>query len=238
MDEPLDGLVDALRYPWADGETGVTLVAGGILTLLSPLVVPGLLVLGYGLAVVEAVLDGDEQPPALGPWQDRLVGGLRGAVVLVGYVVLPVGAGLAVLVAYGASAGVGVRPRLFSQAFETGLVFLVLAFLLVGLVLVVAYLAPAALVHLARTGRLGAAFATGDVRRLAAAPSYGAAWLLALAVFAIEAVVLAVLNAAAIGVAVSGFVTFYAVVAMASLFARGTAEAGFDVAVGAEDEGG
>lgn len=231
MTDPLARLEAALRYPWADGDAGVTLVVGGILTLLSPLVLPGLLVLGYALRVVEAVLADDEGPPVLGDWGRLLVEGLKGAVVILGYVVVPLGLGLAAVAAYAAAMGVGPGGRLlrFGRAFDAGLGLVVLVFLLAGLALAVAYLAPAALVHLGRTGRLGAAFALGDVRRLAGAPAYGSAWLLALAVFALAAVVLAVLNAAAIGVVVSGFVTFYAVVAMAWLYARGAADAGFDL---------
>ncbi|MFB6354234.1 MAG: DUF4013 domain-containing protein [Halobacteriales archaeon] len=230
--QPRETLSDAVKYPWADGDAGVTLVVGGILTLLSPLLVPGVFVVGYGLRVVEATMDGREHPPGFGDPGALLATGLRGTVVLLAYVALPLLVGFAAVVAVGTAVGrpmpgdvfVPLRRGLFSG----GLLF-VLVFLLAGLVLVVAYLAPAALVHLGRTRRLGAAFAFGDVRRLAGADSYGAAWLLALAVFAAAGVVLAVLNAAAIGVVVSGFVTFYAFVAMAHLYASGAGAAGFEI---------
>lgn len=42
----LPELEESLVFPWDDGEAGTTLVVGGLLTLLSPLVVPAILVLG------------------------------------------------------------------------------------------------------------------------------------------------------------------------------------------------
>lgn len=224
-------LETALRYPWADGEAGTTLVGGGILTLLSPLVVPALLVLGYDLRVVETVLDGGEEPPVLGDWDALLVGGIKAAVVMIGYVVLPLAAGAVLLAVLANAVGIGLQRGLFSlaDAAAAGGILLVLALLLAGLLLVVAYLAPAALVQLARTGRLGPAFAFSDVRELALNDAYGSAWLLSVAVFAANAVVLLVLNAAGVGVILSGFLSFYAFVAMAYLYARGAEEAGFTV---------
>lgn len=230
MATDFDAVETALWYPWDDGRAGVTLVVGGVLTLLSPLVIPGLLVLGYGLRVVEAVMDDREGPPAFADPGGLFVAGLKGAVVLLGYVVLPLLVWGALLGGVAAAAGFrfpGGVP-VFQGGVAGGGLALVLVFLLFGLALVVAYLAPAALVHLGRTGRLRAAFAFGDVRQLARTPAYGSAWLLALGVFALAGVVLAVLNAAAIGVIVSGFVTFYAFVAMAHLYAVGAESAGFE----------
>lgn len=230
MASDLETVKVALRYPWDDGQAGVTLVIGGILTLLSPLLVPGVLVLGYGLRVVEAVVDDREGLPPFSPWGDLFVAGLKGVVVLLVYVGLPLLVWGAILAAVAAAAGFrfpGGVPSFAGGPAAGGLV-LVLFFLLAGLFLVVTYLAPAALVNLARSRRLRSAVAFDDVRALASAPEYGSAWLVALAVFALAGVVLAVLNTAAIGVIVSGFVTFYAFVAMAFLYATGSVDAGVD----------
>lgn len=233
-------LEEALLYPWNDGDSGTTLIGGGILTLLSPLVVPALLVLGYTLRVVETVLDGDDEPPVFEGWSGLLVDGLKAAIVLLVYVVLPLAIGAAVLVAVAGAAGVPFRggPPSTGGLALGGLAF-VLALLLAGLALLVWYLAPAALVHLGRTRRLGAAFAFGQVRDLAEASAFGSMWLLSVGVFAANAVVLLVLNAAGIGVVLSGFVSFYAFVAMAFLYARGADAAGFEaeaVEAGGADE--
>lgn len=222
----------AVWYPWDDGDAGLTLVIGGILTLLSPLLVPGFVVLGYGLRVVESILDGEEHPPSFAEWRSMLVDGIKGFIVLLVYVVLPLVVVGAVALAVGSAAGFTPRPGRvgFSAGFGLGVLTFVVLFLLAGLALVVSYLAPAALVHLARSRRLGSAFAFGEVRRLVGAPPFGAAWLLALALFAAAGVVLWVLNAAAIGVIVSGFVTFYAFVGMAYLYAHGAKTAGVELA--------
>lgn len=227
----------ALLYPWNDGDSGTTLVGGGILTLLSPLVIPALLVLGYTLRIVEAVMADEAEPPVFEDWVGLLVAGLKAAVVLVVYVVIPLAVGLAVLAAAAGAAGFrfGGPPTITGGLAIGGLAFVV-ALLLAGLALLVWYLAPAALVHLARTHRLGAAFAVADVRELAESSAYGSMWLLSVGVFAANAVVLLVLNAAGVGVILSGFVSFYAFVAMAFLYARGAGEAGFAVDAGATTE--
>ncbi len=224
-------LEDALRYPWNSGEAGTTLVLGGVLTLLSPLVIPAFAVLGYGLRVVEAVLEEEDAPPAFGDPVATLVDGAKAAVVLAAYVVVPLAVGTVVVAGVAGQVGFRMAGGIpsFERALAVGGVTLVVVLLLAGLALVVAYVAPTALVHLARTRRLRAAFVLDDVRELARADAYGSAWLLALAVFASSGVVLAVLNLASIGVVASGFVTFYAFVAMAFLYARGAREVGFAV---------
>lgn len=224
-------LETALRYPWNDGDSGITLVSGGILTLLSPLLVPAFLVLGYTLRVVESELADAEEPPRFGDWGALFVDGVKAAVVLVAYLLVPMVVAAFVLAAVAGAAGFRFRggvPTLTDAAAVGGL-FLAIVLLLAGLLLVVTYLAPAALIHLARTRRIGAAFAFEDVRELASADSYGSAWLLSLAVFAANAVVLLVLNAAGVGVILSGFLSFYAFVAMAHLYADGARVAGFAV---------
>lgn len=226
-------LKQAILYPWNDGESGTTLVGGGILTLLSPLVVPALLVMGYNLRVVESVLDDAEAPPVFEDWGGLFVDGLKAAVVLIVYVLLPLAVGTAILAAIAGAAGFRFGPGMptLTGGFALGGLAFIVALLLAGLALLVWYLAPAALVHLARTRSLRAAFIAEDIRELARASAYGSAWLLALGVLAANAVVLLVLNSAGIGVILSGFITFYAFVAMSFLYARGAGDAGFEVAI-------
>lgn len=229
-------LQEVLLYPWDGGTAGLTLVIGGILTLLSPLLVPAVIVLGYGLRVVDAELDGREGPPAFDDLGPTFVGGLKGAIVLLVYTALPLAVGAGIVSAVADAVGVRLGGPLPAVTGTAGAVGFLLVLSLAGLAVVVWYLAPAALVHVARTRRLPAAFDRDAVWRLATADVYGSAWLLALAVFAAAAVVLAVLYAAAVGVIVSGFVTFYAFVAMAYLFAQAAEAAGFDREV--QDGGG
>lgn len=231
-------LESALRYPWNGGDSGTTLVAGGILTLLGPLLVPAFLVLGYTLRVVESALADAEGPPRFEDWRALLIDGVKAAIVLVAYLLVPMVVAAFVLAAVAGAAGFRFRggvPTLANAAAVGGL-FLAIALLLGGLLLVVTYLAPAALVHLARTRRIGAAVAVEDVRELASADAYGSAWLLSVAVFAANAVVLLVLNAAGVGVILSGFLSFYAFVSMARLYADGARAAGFAVESDRHDE--
>lgn len=231
-------LETALRYPWNDGESGTTLVAGGILTLLGPLLVPAFLVLGYTLRVVESELADAEEPPRFEDWPALLVDGVKAVVVLVAYLLVPMVVAAFVLAAIAGAAGFRFRGGLLTltNAAAVGGIFLVVALLLAGLLLLVTYVAPAALVHLARTRRIGAAFAFDDVRELASADPYGSAWLLAVAVFAANAVVLLILNAAGVGVILSGFLSFYAFVAMSHLYADGARVAGFAVETDRNEE--
>lgn len=228
--DPSD-LKTALWYPWNDGESGTTLVAGGILTLLSPLVIPGFFVLGYLLRVVEAALDGTADPPEFEDWRALLVDGIKATVVLLAYLVVPIAVAAVLLAVIAGGAGFRFPGGLLTltSALAVGGIVLVVALLLAGLLVLVAYLAPAALVHLARTRRLGAAFDVDDVRELARADPYGSAWLLAVAIFAANAVVLLVLDAASVGVILSGFLSFYAFAAMSYLYAQGAGAAGFEV---------
>lgn len=238
MADDASRLETAIRYPWNNGESGTTLVTGGILTLLGPLLVPAFLVLGYTLSVVESELAGDVDPPRFGDWTTLLVDGVKAAVVLVAYLLVPMVVAAFVLAALAGAAGFRFRggvPTLTNAA-AVGGIFLVVALLMAGLLLLLTYLAPAALVHLARTRRLGGAFAFGDVRALASADPYGSAWLLAVTVFAANAVVLLILNAAGVGVILSGFLSFYAFVAMARLYADGARAAGFGVESGRDEE--
>lgn len=235
-------LREAVLYPWNDGDSGTTLVGGGILTLLSPLVLPALPVLGYNLRVVESVLEDEGEPPVFEDWRELFVDGIKAAIVLLAYVALPLVVGLAILAFVLSLAGFrfpGGVPSLSEAAAIGGLAFVV-ALLLAGLALLVWYLAPAALVHLARTRRLDAAFDFDDVRELARNDGYGSAWLQAVGVFAADAIVLLILNAAGVGVVLSGFISFYAFIAMAYLYAQGAGAAGFevDVQAGPSDEDG
>lgn len=230
-------LKDALLYPWDDGEAGRTLVVGGLLTFLGVLVLPALVVLGYWLRVVEAELDDDGSPPAMAGWADLLLDGLKAALVLVAYVLVPLVVGFvvvgAVLGAFGFRTGRVVTDP--GAAATAGGLALVAVVLLGALALLALYVAPAALVLLAGTGELSRAFAFGTVRDLVWTDAYAAAWLVGLVVVALETVALTVLNAASIGVIVSGFVGFYALLATGHLYARGAREAGLTIEAAADE---
>lgn len=219
---------ESLVFPWDDGEAGTTLVVGGILTLLSPLVVPGILVMGYGVLVIETVLDAGSTPPTFDDWGTIGVAGLKAVGILLAYLVVHLAIGVVLIAAIlGAGGfrfpGVVLSPwRLPDIAGLSVVVGLLLAALVLGL----GYLTPAAMVQLARSRRFRDAFAVSEVRSLAGSNAYASAWLLTLVVFVADGVALLVLNMIAVGVILGGFVSFYAVVSVAFLYGRGAHEAG------------
>lgn len=184
-------LLAALRHPFVGRESAKKLVAGSLLNLI-----PGvnLLALGYALRLMREVLAGEEtELPAWEGWGTLFLDGLQ---------VLLVGAAFALV------------PALL-HLLGAGEVLTVLAFA------AAATLEPMALVRLASSGRLGAAFEIGkvwqDVRLLFSAylPAV-LAWLAALFGFGL----LLVGSRPPIAWILHGFVGFYLYLFFAALFGR------------------
>ncbi|MFC7079765.1 DUF4013 domain-containing protein [Halorussus caseinilyticus] len=168
-------LRESLSYPArTDEETllvgTILVVAVGLLARLGVLaalaVVPAVLLVGYVLAVLRATAESSggasadaDAPPEFSDLRALAADGARALAVTVGYLLVPAAA-LAVTVG-GASAGA--RPEsLGTTTFVFGagtvVLFVSLAF---------AYLLPAALVGVARTGELAAAMDRGRLRGVA-----------------------------------------------------------------------
>jgi hypothetical protein len=223
----LDVLEDAVVYPWADGTAGTTLVFGGIVTLLSPLLLPGLLVLGFGVEVVAAALQEESELPAFGSLTGLLLTGCKAAVTLLVYVLLPMLAGFGLLAVSLGAAGFRFRrgfeaaAPVFGNPGAVGGLLLLFGVILTGLLVALLYVAPAAIVQLARTRRLRGAFAVGTVREIANSDTYASAWLLGLVIIAATGLLLTLLELTGFGLLLGGFVGFYALVVLASLYGQG-----------------
>lgn len=209
-------LETALRYPWDDGDGAVTIAIGGILSILSFLLVPVVLIAGYTLRVLGAVAEDEEAPlPAWEDWTGLFVDGLKAVVVTLVYGIGPV-----LLVALGVLAVLvpfmGSVPRFVSLTF-VGLTLFALPLTLLGL-----YLLPAALVRVATTDRVGAAFAVRSVWRTATTGTYVTGWLYGFGITLLAGVLSSLLAATVIGGVLAPFVTFYAGVSAAYCYARGT----------------
>lgn len=160
-------LREALAFPRE--RTGATrdLLLGGALVLTSPLILPGLLVWGYLLRVMDVGARSRDTPPVLGNWERLLTDGLRAAVVVIAWGLLP----LVVLVA--ASLGwalfvLGPGPDVGAPAAVLEMVTPQVAGMVLAVVVPLGLLAfvlwlhvPAALAAVGTQGRLGAAFQTG-----------------------------------------------------------------------------
>jgi hypothetical protein len=213
-------LNDALRYPTRRDGWIRTVLGGGVLVLLSALVLPAIVLQGYLVRVLR-VATGDVDPadvrelPPLGDWGTLLVDGLKLTAINLVYslvVVVPLGlvvAGISVL-----AGSTGQRGALFAGVIGLAFGSVVLVF---GLV--VAFALPAAAANFAIEGRLGAAFDVDTIRRGAFTPQYVSAWIYATLVAVVGGTIGTALSVAVVGV----LLLFYAQVVAAFLFGRGFA---------------
>ena len=203
---------EGIRFP-SRGEKAVeTAVIGGILVFFAWLIVPGLALGGYALAVIRAVTAGETEPPPFADWWALIADGLRVAVLSVGYALVPAIAFLSGAVIMTSGVAVGGEGGLVALVVG-GIIFLVSALL----VFVVAFLYPASLLVLATEGSLVAAVSPRRLRRLTLREGYLVAWIVAGAVWIVGGAIAAALMAIVVGV----FVQFYVGVAALYLLAQG-----------------
>lgn len=233
---------EALTYP-VRGETaeesllvGVGLaVATGLLARLGVLavlaVVPLVLLAGYALAVVRqsaatdraSLSERTEAPPRFTNFRKRTGEGLRTLAVAVGYLFVPV---VALVVTVGGALG-GATPTQRSATLETSAVVLGAGTVVLVASLAFAYLLPAALVSVARTGRIRSAVATERLRRTVTSARYFVGWVAALVVGSSAGLLCGALaSLGRPGEVVALAVGFYAVVVVARLVGRGAGSAG------------
>ncbi|EMA00950.1 Protein of unknown function [Haloarcula vallismortis] len=228
----MESLEDTLRYPMEDDDWTTTVLIGGVLSLLSFLVVPVILVYGYLVQAIGERADGATQPPAFEDWGELLVDGLKAWLISIVYMLVP-------LVVFGVTVG----GSLFAMATGTragagaGLAGLFggLAISFV-LSLVFGYVATAAIIHFACTGDFGAGFDFGTLRTLVLSPEYATPWLVSIALFIAVNVVVNLLNVipflgSLLAVVLSPFATFYVLVVATDLWAGG-----YNAALDEQDE--
>lgn len=146
---------DALKYPINDFKK-VLIV--GIITILSSLIIPGFLLLGYLLKIIKCSMNGISELPEFNQWTRMFTDGLMVFVVLFVYSLIPMvliflGMGAALLPLF-TTPGAG---TLFDTSLSLGLIS---GLALVGIVLeiVVSFIIFIALGNMAYYGELGAAF--------------------------------------------------------------------------------
>lgn len=210
----MTSIEDAITYPMESDDWIVTVLIGGVLSLLSVLIVPMFLVAGYVVRAIRANLEGEPEPPAFGDWGELFVEGLKAVVIGFIYMLIPfivmgftVGTAMMAMVTggeAGAAAGLG------------GL----MVGMLVSFVLFVAfgYLSAVALVNFAREERFGAAFDFGVVRDVAFDGDFAVAYLISIAVFIAAGLVNVV---PIVGALIAVFANFYAAIVAANLWADG-----------------
>lgn len=217
--EPIEEL---LRYPTRREDWTRTLLVGGALWLFGFLVVPAVLVSGYGLAVVRDRIAGGDAPPRFEDWGALLVDGLRVWAVGLVYAIVPTVLALGVFGGAVASMATGS---------DVGLVVGLLGLGFGGLVLLVVWLAfyylfPASLAGLAATGRLGGAFDVDVVRAVVTSRAYAVPWLWSVLVGVVAGAVGGAISVLpVVGWIASALLVFYVEVVVAALWAAGYADA-------------
>ena len=214
----MSSIKEALTYPTESDDWIVTVLIGGVLTLLSILIIPAFIVYGYLVRAIRANLEGEPEPPTFGDWGELVVDGIK--VVVVGFVymivpiiVMSVTVGTAVLAILsggegGAAAGVGTLVVGMLASFVLALVF--------------GYFALVGIVNLAREGRFGAAFDLGTIRSVGLDGEFAVPWLISVGVFIGIGAVVGVLNIVpGLGALVGVFLNFYGLMVAANLWADG-----------------
>lgn len=215
-------LSEALEFPRADDDWLKTVLIGGVLSFLGFLIIPAIIVNGYLLRVLRAGVEGERTPPKFEEWGDLLVDGILLWIVQLVYVGIPAFIMFVVVVSFAVIATVttstGADPS--GSALAAGGIVTLLVMLAVGLLLLVAaYLLPAALANFARTGEFTAAFHLGTVARAAFSVDYFVAMVLVIAV----SLVLGFIGGLLVLVLVGIFVLFYLQVVVFHLFGQGFA---------------
>lgn len=215
-------LREALGFPRNREGATRDLIIGGALVLASPVLLPGLLLEGYLLRVMNAGARGRGVPPAFGDWGRLLVDGFKAVVVAVVWGLLPlvvlavgtVATAVFVLSLQGPPLSPSIDPT--AATMEHVAIVGIVVFALLVLAVVSWLHLPAALVALATQRRLGAAFQTGALWSVVSTKQYLVGCILAAVVLLIGSIL-----AAAFTPVLVGFVLlFYVQVTVAYIVGR------------------
>lgn len=207
-------LDEAVRYPTRSDSWIKTVLIGGILIFFGFLLVPLFLVYGYIVRSIGAVLADDPSPPEFDEWGELFVDGALAWIISVVYLLVPLlVAGFTV---GGSIAAVATGSEIGAAAGAGGL----LVGLTISTILSLAfgYLAVVAIVNFAREGQFGAAFDLDVIKTVALDRDYAIAWLVSVGVFLIAGVVSSI---PFVGWIITPFVSFYAAIVAADLWAGG-----------------
>ena len=207
-------LDEAVRYPTRSDSWIKTVLIGGILIFFGFLLVPLFLVYGYIVRSIGAVLADDPSPPEFDEWGELFVDGALAWIISIVYLLVPLlVAGFTI---GGSIAAVATGSEIGAAAGAGGL----LVGLTISTILSLAfgYLAVVAVVNFAREGQFGAAFDLDVIKTVALDRDYAIAWLVSVGAFLIAGVVSSI---PFVGWIITPFVSFYAAIVAADLWAGG-----------------
>lgn len=204
-----DSLSESLLYSFRAEHRFELAFTGGLLVLLSGLVIPAFVIFGYLLEVLRRTTLGDDEPPAFEDWGRLLSAGSRGTFVVLVYAAVLASVSYLLLV---------IAAALLLAGYDlTGLV--VIAVAVCGFWF--AYMIPAALTAFAETGDLGSAFALEELRGRMIDSRYAVSWLVAVVVSLCAIVLTSLLLLTELGWLLVPFVGFYTMVSVARVVGRG-----------------
>lgn len=230
----MSSIEDAVTYPMESDDWIVTVLIGGVLSLLGFLIIPMFIVYGYLIRAIRANLEGEPEPPTFGDYGGLIVDGIKAFVVGLVYMIIPmvvffltVGTSIMAMVGggdAGAAAGLG-----------TLLVGMLATFVLA---LIFGYLAVVGIVNLAKEDQLGAAFDIDTIRSVGFSSDFAVPWLISVGVFVAISFITGILNIIPfLGALVGVFLNFYGLIVAANLWADGFLAASEDGGDGSEGSG-
>lgn len=209
-------------YPTESEDWVATVLIGGVLSLLSVLVIPIFLVAGYMVRAIRAGMDDAEEPPVFDEWEELLREGFVAGVIGLIYQLIPLivlvvfvgGSLLALLTGTDAGAGLGVL------GFAGGL------FLWWILTLAFGYVGLAGIANYARENTFAAGFDFDVITTVATSREYLVAWAYVIALNIVIGILTGVLNAIPIlGGIIGVFLGFYGLIIACWLWGSGFAAA-------------
>ena len=198
----------AINYPRESDHVLKTVLIGGVLSLLSVLIVPAFILGGYGIRVLRHTTLGDDELPQFDDWGKLAVDGLKGFAIAIGYLFVPI-------VLFGLS-----LAALSGTLQMVGIIVSTIAYL------AAIYGLPAATTVFAREERVGAAFKANNLRPVLTSRRYVSGWLRAILVSFAAGLVMGVIGLVPILGAIAGlFVGFYMNLVISHLFGHAVADA-------------
>jgi hypothetical protein len=207
----------SITYLRNSDELVKTILIGGVLSILSILLIPAFIVSGYLVRVLRSAIAGEAAAPTFGEWGELFVDGLKAFVIAFVYGLVPAVVGFvlvggSVIATFSTESGAGLLGGV-------GLLFGLAVSVVLGLA--AWYLIPAATANFATTGRLSAGFDIGALRPVVTSKRYATGWLLALGVIVLAAIVAGMLNVIPVlGTIVGVFVSFAASVVAYHIIGR------------------
>jgi hypothetical protein len=213
-------LGDALSYLKNSDDWIPTLLIGGVLSVLSVLILPAFIIQGYLVRVLRGAAKEDRAAPSFTDWGGLVVDGIKLFLVSVVYGLAAMVPIVAVLFAVFGISSVTTDPTTGAPNAAVGLLGVVATLLVLLFGLLVGYFAPAGYANFAVEDSLGAAFDVSTIVAAATTSEYFKGWILAVVAGLVLGLVGTALSALVVGV----FVLFYAQVVTYYLFGRGFAE--------------